>query len=345
MPKEKNYSSMYSRNAELYHHGIKGQKWGVRNGPPYPLGSDVSTGSRLKKRMEENVNKYYDEKRENKEHQLKRIEKKQEKNKKEQLKLSEKDAKLEIKKEKVKKLIEKYSNKPYSETAGITISYDQAETLANVIEVAGFFAVIAAMIGIPILKSNISVNKEIKRNIENSEAEGPLKKTKQKGTIESEAKKINPNFDPHDRNYTMNCVLCSASYDMRRRGYDVEANPSKYGRRTKDIANMYNVSKKEISKTTDYATFRDDLKNMPDGARGIMCVNAGDWGSRHALAWEKQGNTVMVIDAQDDTVVNFGKAIKTNLINADATYEYEYLRTDDKTFNEYYIRDAVKNRR
>ena len=25
------------RNNELYHHGIKGQRWGVRNGPPYPL--------------------------------------------------------------------------------------------------------------------------------------------------------------------------------------------------------------------------------------------------------------------------------------------------------------------
>ena len=25
------------RKNELYHHGIKGQKWGVRNGPPYPL--------------------------------------------------------------------------------------------------------------------------------------------------------------------------------------------------------------------------------------------------------------------------------------------------------------------
>ncbi len=22
---------------ELYHHGTKGQKWGVKNGPPYPL--------------------------------------------------------------------------------------------------------------------------------------------------------------------------------------------------------------------------------------------------------------------------------------------------------------------
>lgn len=32
----------------LEHHGILGQKWGKRNGPPYPLGSDESTGKRLK---------------------------------------------------------------------------------------------------------------------------------------------------------------------------------------------------------------------------------------------------------------------------------------------------------
>lgn len=50
MPEEeKVYTSMYSRNAELYHHGILGQKWGLRNGPPYPLDSKISTGSRLKK--------------------------------------------------------------------------------------------------------------------------------------------------------------------------------------------------------------------------------------------------------------------------------------------------------
>ena len=33
---------------ELYHHGIKGQKHGVKHGPPYPLSRQVSTGSRLK---------------------------------------------------------------------------------------------------------------------------------------------------------------------------------------------------------------------------------------------------------------------------------------------------------
>lgn len=33
---------------ELTHTGVKGQKWGIQNGPPYPLSRDISTGSRLK---------------------------------------------------------------------------------------------------------------------------------------------------------------------------------------------------------------------------------------------------------------------------------------------------------
>lgn len=33
---------------ELYHHGVVGQKWGEKHGPPYPLSSEVSTGHKLK---------------------------------------------------------------------------------------------------------------------------------------------------------------------------------------------------------------------------------------------------------------------------------------------------------
>lgn len=32
----------------LYHHGIKGQRWGVRNGPPYPLGASARSTSEKK---------------------------------------------------------------------------------------------------------------------------------------------------------------------------------------------------------------------------------------------------------------------------------------------------------
>lgn len=45
-----NYQRMLWKKKQNYlmHHGIEGQKWGVKHGPPYPLGSDVSTGNKLK---------------------------------------------------------------------------------------------------------------------------------------------------------------------------------------------------------------------------------------------------------------------------------------------------------
>lgn len=43
------YSNPELSDEYLEHHGILGQKKGVRNGPPYPLSREVSTGSRLKK--------------------------------------------------------------------------------------------------------------------------------------------------------------------------------------------------------------------------------------------------------------------------------------------------------
>lgn len=38
-----------TKSGELYHHGIAGQKWGVQNGPPYPL--DYKDKSAIEKRL------------------------------------------------------------------------------------------------------------------------------------------------------------------------------------------------------------------------------------------------------------------------------------------------------
>ena len=49
-------------NAVLMHHGIEGQKWGVRNGPPYPL--DRKTSSEIKKGKEVTESRSSDDKKE-----------------------------------------------------------------------------------------------------------------------------------------------------------------------------------------------------------------------------------------------------------------------------------------
>lgn len=38
----------------LYHHGRKGQRWGIKNGPPYPLGSNITSGY-IKKQQKRNA--------------------------------------------------------------------------------------------------------------------------------------------------------------------------------------------------------------------------------------------------------------------------------------------------
>lgn len=44
------------RDDSLEHHGIDGQKWGIRNGPPYPL--DSKKAERIKRRLEKKDTKW-----------------------------------------------------------------------------------------------------------------------------------------------------------------------------------------------------------------------------------------------------------------------------------------------
>ena len=46
---------------ELYHHGIKGQKWGVRNGPPYPIGSGKDPKAFLARKRNQTIGGIQDE--------------------------------------------------------------------------------------------------------------------------------------------------------------------------------------------------------------------------------------------------------------------------------------------
>ena len=52
---------LVSENDVLSHYGIDGQKWGVRNGPPYPL-KDNDTSKYSTKEINDMINRYNAEK-------------------------------------------------------------------------------------------------------------------------------------------------------------------------------------------------------------------------------------------------------------------------------------------
>ena len=125
---------------------------------------------------------------------------------------------------------------------------------------------------------------------------------------------INPDFGKRP-GATTNCTLCSVAYELRRRGYDVEANESVTGRDTTELAadifyeveDQYKDLEDEQIKCT--ALTKDELiaaleSNMPDGARGLLsgwftwsdsnapqsdleASRPGSHTTRHCVAWEK----------------------------------------------------------
>lgn len=54
------YSQFYNKpplDEYLAHHGILGQKWGKRNGPPYPLGASDHSASEKKAGWQKSLDK------------------------------------------------------------------------------------------------------------------------------------------------------------------------------------------------------------------------------------------------------------------------------------------------
>lgn len=152
-------------------------------------------------------------------------------------------------------------------------------------------------------------------------------------TIASSVSRTNSNYGSGIE-YSVNCAYCTMAYDLRRRGYNVEAkgNTSGLGLSASDIANCYtnirtgkpptvvmsNTFYKSLSLTniTSLAKAGDTtryqyvtslasycVEQYGEGSRGALGIawSKESGGSGHSLAWEVKDGEFVVYDAQNST--------------------------------------------
>lgn len=152
---------------------------------------------------------------------------------------------------------------------------------------------------------------------------------------------INPDYEYGKKyDYSMNCSFCTAAYDLRKRGYDVEANPISMveAYTIEDICGWYkgakSVSKSEVESRyrtqalvnpkeapTKREMLMDELKRNGDGARGHLALYWATGGG-HDVVWEVENGEVVFRDCQTGE-------ISRTLEYLAYTTGYDYLRTDN----------------
>lgn len=169
----------------------------------------------------------------------------------------------------------------------------------------------------------------------------------------------NPN---HDKTYTYNeynsnCQRCVVAYEMRRRGYDVTAQPTYEGDSWPRItgakgwgrwqgafrgARVENVSGKNPS--TVVKNIQNKMKAYGNGSRGVVRVwyKGRDFG--HVFNVEQRGNTTYFIDAQSGERLranNFFSLVRTGDVTLTRT---DNLRISNRS-REFVTSESIYKRR
>lgn len=319
----------------LAHHGVLGMKWGKRNGPPYPLGAGAHSASEKKAGWRKSLNssggsgiRYGAQAKSNSN-------------------VSSKDKPDKKKKDSDTTSAAFFLTKMALDIVGmqpISLVFDTKRLISY-----GKAKVNQAL-----------ENKRVSKLEVDTKTGFHLKKKEM--TPEEDMKHINPQFKNFDTNTKNNCMLCTTAYELRRRGYDVQAGTSTRGYQNKEVAewfpkakleSAYSVNrtdKKQLSKEATkvgfgiggkekYRKLSEALLKHGDGARGNLMVSWNYTGGGHSVVWENQNGRIILRDCQSGKKYTSEGQISKLLSK---TFDAVYVRTDNVDFDKKKVKELVR---
>lgn len=179
-----------------------------------------------------------------------------------------------------------------------------------------------------------------------------IKKIKEKTTSDEDMAIINPGYNPEKLDYSYNCSFCTAAFDLRKRGYDVEAMPisTLESPVAEDILSWYDGAK-AVRESTVNSKLSDKERRSPasrakaldkallregEGARGHLGMY-WSMGGGHDIVWSVENGKVVYRDCQTNEKHNMSQLLSF-------VDDYTYIRVDNCEPNEEVLR-TVRNRR
>ena len=296
------------RQDELYHHGIIGQKWGVR-------------------RFQEKDGSYTQAGRERYGYGPARESKKQEDTK------TKSESKPKVQTQDKKEPEEKIGSlTALAALAGISVGTYAGVKIGDAIHNAK-------------VTKDIK-NWEANRQLEKTDPKTGLKlKSNPDASIEDDIKMINREYgyglftesvsgiqSEKKLGRTENCMLCTTALDLKRRGYDVKAGICPDGCYARDLKNWY--KEKKDPTMGRFNSIVEQLNKQPDGSYGNFMVYWAEGGG-HSMFYRVEDGKAVIYDAQSNKKYSMNEIAK----HANMTLPgHCFLRTDNLTPNYDYLK-------